>query len=321
MKINDEFNNLCPLSSSTPASGAETRLASKRKAQFTFTESYMDVDLSKLTCEEIADCFSFDTDHSPETLDDQQAENIQVARQPPSGKAEAHPAKIQKTCTKEFSLLSDMVQNLIRSQEAYYGDTKNCALLFPIQVKFAKIGFKCPIVNVPWDSDMFTDPPFIKFCNDFFMCKSVVFKKVNWDNRETFLHNVVGTLHGRWFPSRAPQDPHCTDTYYGLSSLCTDQCSFGLLLDVRGTIWEHLGKTIEVSEDEDPSNCEIISVMDTQLGCEVLMLAITRNVYAGDALILAGRHKHKFSVNSRGNGRKLKWFEDLRTPPFDSLSA
>jgi len=301
------FNHGPSVSLTSPASCAQTRLAKKRKERAVSPERSVELDLSEFSAEELADLIGTDTDSF--SLEDSQFDFEVVAAE----EQIASPPKVRKTVSAElpsFQVVSDMVQNLVDKQEKMFGNIDDCALLFPIQVKFAKIGYKCPILHVPWEVEVFQDPPFFEFCDQLYFLKGIKYNNTVLEQRDTFCNNVFGVLHGDWLPLPGDRDishtrPH---TFYGMSSLCTNSCAQGLYMDVSGTCFRILHETI----DNENSNCEVISVVDVKLQCEVLLLAITRTVDIGEPLILSGLHKHNFGLNARGHGRKLTWFQDLR---------
>ncbi len=312
------LHHAASFSSAASSTDADKRVGAKRKKNFDASELDMVMEFSEFTPEDLAELIGTDENF---TFGDIQAEEIPLKRKAPSGTTEATSNKLQKRTVSSQELTTPevvraTVQTLVDEQEAKYGDIRNCGLLLPIQVKFAKVGFKCPILRVQWEK--FEDIPFFEFCNELYFSESIAFQRVSNDERPTFCNNGISVLTGRWLILSGEEDqsfkqPH---TFYAQSS-CIRQTkhtmsSKGLYLDVSGTIYQYLHDTIKISEDEEESNCQITSVFDVKLQCEILMVNITRSVEAGERLILEGLHKHPFQLNTRGHGRKLTWFDDIR---------
>lgn len=289
----------------------EPRVAPKRKKEDPPSDPLMDFDLCNLTVAELHRLFAENEEDDIWTIDDfdipEDTKTNDVTAPSKRLKESSETAKQTQPETPCALLvtLQHMRKLFIEEHQKQVACMERSAFLYPLQVRFRGIGFKCPFLDIPWKEPQFADPSFVVFADTIYFSKNCFFKKTNMEDKVSYYKNVVGILTGRWFSAPGEERLVKENVFYAMSSLSAKNMSEGLYLDVSGTMWEHLYSTL--SNTKDKSNCEIISMVDNDLQCEVLLVSITRDVQIGEPLILAEPHRSEFQLNVRGHGRKLCW--------------
>ena len=125
-------------------------------------------------------------------------------------------------------------------------------------------------------------------------------------------NNVIGVLYGHLevLPGEDSdfhvQAADVYQRYYCMSSVCVNESSQGLYLDVKATPFRDLGH----SSDPEEVNCTIVSVKEPYMQVELLQLCITRHVNIGEQLYVGSPHFWPFNLVTRGHGKRLNWFNE-----------
>ena len=212
----------------------------------------------------------------------------------------------------------DNVKAMLKTFMASHIDTfgtKTSAFLHAAQRRYALVGYKMPAIDIPWNQYA-ADDCIVRWGDVLYALKDLTYTKHDLldkkNQKNTYMQNVIGILYGDMLtiPGERLQDRYVRDLprFYFQSSVCVNDKSQGLYLDVSRT--EYAGLHRQVSAG--PSNCEIISVYDTRLEAEVLLLSLTDDCKQGQPLILQQLHRHAFILQQRAPSKKIKWFSSFK---------
>jgi hypothetical protein len=206
----------------------------------------------------------------------------------------------------------ERMRNTFMTEHVTMHSTTNCAFISPCMaggLKNYKLGFKCPVLSLPWE--LLEDSPVLEFDQTLFFTTDIKYRRLAYDKATTYIKNVVAVLEGQWLtlPGDTEQATTRPHTFYAMQSVCTNNAGQGLYLDVSQTKFKYLHDTLTTTKT--PANCEIMSVLDENLKTEVLVVSVTKDVKAGDQLVINSLHRHEFYLQGRSRGRKLTWFNDV----------
>jgi hypothetical protein len=199
-------------------------------------------------------------------------------------------------------------------------DKDVCAYVHPVSRKRKRTssspasthGAVVPSCPVPW---AWIDSPVMHFCEELFATKNICYEP-----SEEYTDNVFAVLRGTYTRVKHRTQRGCfahtlslsiekgtTIPYYlnTCSDLACDKCNG----QCEGLVnpFQYLMPFCA----PDDANCEVVSVIDTMIQSEVLLLRSIRPILIGEQLCISQENFVPFKLSERGHGKKLIWLRDL----------